>query len=255
MQLVDTHCHIFLEDFDSDRDDVITRAKNDGINKLILPNVDRSTLDRLHETCGKYPGTCFPVLGLHPSSVNANFEEELSVIRRELDEGTSIGVGEIGMDLYWDKTFVAEQEQAFISQLGWANELNLPVIIHVRQAFAETFAAIQKSRITGLRGVFHCFSGGLDEAEMVVGMGFLLGIGGVATFKNGGLSDVLTNIPLDKMVLETDAPYLAPTPHRGKRNEPSYMKLVAMKLAEIKGIPLDEVASVTTRNAEQLFDI
>jgi TatD DNase family protein len=255
MELTDTHCHIYLPEFDEDRDATIQRAFSAGITRMFLPNVDQSSAAALLELSGQYPGNCFPIMGLHPTSVNAGFEKELLYAESLLNTRNFYGIGEVGIDLYWDKTFQSQQEEAFRIQLGWASKRNLPVIIHVRNSHAETIEIIQKSGLSRLTGVFHCFSGTSDQAKEITGMGFHLGIGGVSTFKNSGLGQVLPRIDPKWVVLETDSPYLAPVPFRGKRNEPAYLIHTASKVADIYGMTVDEVGQLTTDTSKTLFGI
>lgn len=219
-----------------------------------MPNVDSESLPRMLETERKFPDACLAAIGLHPTSVKENYQYELALVKSELERRKYIAVGEIGIDLYWDKTFYNEQVTALQTQVQWALDYNLPVIIHVRDSHNETIEALQIFKNKGLKGVFHCFTGGKKEANEIFELGdFLLGIGGVVTFKNSGLAENLKDIPLDKLVLETDAPYLSPTPFRGKRNEPSYTALVRDKLAEVYRVSVEEIDKITTRNAEKLF--
>jgi TatD DNase family protein len=255
MELTDTHCHIYLPEFDADRGAAIDRAFSAGITRIFLPNVDQSTSAALLELAGQYPGSCFPLMGLHPTSVDAGYEQELLFAESLLNTGKFYGIGEAGIDLYWDKTFQAEQQEAFSIQLGWASGRNLPIIIHVRNSHAETVEIIQKSGLSNLSGIFHCFSGNLDQAREIIGMGFHLGIGGVATFKNSGLDQVLPRIDPKWILLETDSPYLAPVPFRGKRNEPSYLIHTASRVADIFGMTTEELGQLTTDNSKRLFGI
>lgn len=252
--MIDTHSHLYAEEFDNDRPEVVERAKQVGVEKIILPNIDSTSLDRMLALERAYPNICYASIGLHPTSVDENVENELAFVKAELDRKNYVAVGEIGIDLYWDKTFYKEQVRAFQQQVEWALERNLPIIIHVRNSHNETIEALRPYREKGLKGVFHCFTGGKVEAEDIFDLGnFLLGIGGVVTFKNSGLAESLVDIPLEKIVLETDAPYLAPAPHRGKRNEPSFLSLIADKLAEVYGVDKDTIIQTTTANAKQLF--
>lgn len=252
--MIDTHTHLFSEEFKQDIDVVIQNATNVGVEKMLLPNVDLETIDALHDLAKKYPGICYPMMGLHPCSVKENWEDELRVIKKNLDTNNYCAIGEIGIDLYWDKTTFEFQEKAFRQQIIWAKEKKLPVAIHVRNAFDETFKIVDELNDENLTGVFHCFTGNVDQANHIINYGgFKLGIGGVVTFKNGGLDQVLPYIDLKHLVLETDSPYLAPVPHRGKRNESAYLKIIAEKLAEIKGISFEEVNQATTENALSLF--
>ncbi|MCX6224013.1 MAG: TatD family hydrolase [Bacteroidia bacterium] len=255
MELTDTHCHIYLPEFDSDRTATIRNAFAAGVTRIFLPHVDSSTTAGLLDLADLYPLNCFPMMGLHPTSVNAGFEQELEHALALLDTRKIYGIGEVGIDLYWDKSFQAQQEEAFRIQLGWASNRNLPVIIHVRNSHSETVEIIKKSGLTNLTGIFHCFSGTLDQAREIIGMGFHLGIGGVSTFKNSGLNQVLTKIDPKWIVLETDSPYLAPVPFRGKRNEPSYLVHTASKVANIYSMSIVELAKLTTNNSKRLFGI
>lgn len=254
MEFIDTHTHIYQTDFKNDIDEVISKAKSVGITKLLLPNVDEESIDPLHLLCDKHPGICFPMMGLHPTSVDENYKEKLQLIKSLFTQRKYIAVGEVGIDLYWDKTFIKEQIIAFKEQLQWSIDLNLPVIIHTREAFPEVFECIQEVGADRLRGVFHSFGGTREELEQALSFkNFLLGINGVVTFKNSKFRDYLPIAPLNRIVLETDAPYLAPVPYRGKRNEPSYLILVAEKLAEVYNASMKEIAEQTTQNAMELF--
>lgn len=255
MELTDTHCHIYLPEFDGDRAAALERAFTAGVTRIFLPNVDQSTTAGLLELADQYPRNCFPMMGLHPTSVDAGFEQELEHAGSLLDTRKFYGIGEVGIDLYWDKTFRDQQAEAFRIQLGWASGRNLPVIIHVRNSHAETVDVIEKSGFTNLTGIFHCFSGTLDQAREITGMGFHLGIGGVSTFKNSGLDQVLPHIDPKWIVLETDAPYLAPVPFRGKRNEPAWLIHTAAKVANIYGMTMNQVSQLTTGNSKRLFKI
>lgn len=252
--MIDTHSHIYAEEFDADRDAIIQRAKASGVNRIILPNVDSESLPRMLATEAAYPGYCFAAIGLHPTSVNENYRNELNIVRQELERQKYVAVGEIGIDLYWDKTFVGEQIVAFQQQVNWALEFNLPVIIHVRESFNETMEALNPFRNSGLKGVFHSFTGGMGEATEILNFGgFFLGINGIITFKNSGLAAVVRQINPKNIVVETDAPYLTPVPYRGKRNESSYVGLVIDKLSAVYGLPVEETDRITTANANLLF--
>lgn len=255
MEFTDTHCHLFLPEFDKDRDEVIQRGLKSNVRKFFLPNVDSSTLDGLLSLSRNYPSCCFPLAGLHPSSVEEDYREELEKIKDEIDKGVFHGIGEIGLDFYWDRTFAVEQEEALTIQLSWARDMNLPAIIHVRNSFDETIRLIKKVGGGNLRGIFHCFTGTEEQAKQVIDIGFHLGIGGILTFKNAGLDQVLRNVSLEHLVLETDSPYLAPVPKRGKRNEPAFLPYVANKLAEIKEIDVHQIARQTNQNARLIFGI
>jgi len=253
MNFIDTHAHIYQEDFKTDIDSVIARAKENGVSKIYLPNVDVPSIADLKELVQKDPKFFIPMMGLHPCYVKEDFEEQLNAIEKELRGGTYVAVGEIGIDLFWDKSFFIQQQEAFRVQIKWAIELNLPIIIHARDSLKEIFEIMDEEVHPRLKGIFHCFSGNVDDAKKVIKYGFKLGIGGVVTFKNGGLDKVLKEIDVKHLVLETDAPYLTPVPHRGKRNESSYVKLVAERLAEIYNISVNEVARITTANASEVF--
>lgn len=254
MIFTDTHAHLYAGQFSSDRDEMLKRAVNAGVSRLFLPNIDRDSIKPMLDLSDSYPENCFPMMGLHPCSVDAGFEKELEEVENWLNKRAFTGVGEIGIDLHWDKTFAEQQKEAFRIQVQWAKARKLPIVIHSRNAFRECFEIVSELHDENLRGVFHCFGDGLDEAQDVLTLGtFRLGIGGVLTYKNSGLDAVLKHIDMEHLVLETDAPYLAPVPHRGKRNESSYIVHVAEKLAEVKQLPLAEVARITTENSMQLF--
>lgn len=252
--MIDTHSHIYSEEFDADRDEVILRAQHVGVTKIILPNVDSDSLPRLLELEARYPDYCNAAVGLHPESVKEDYLKQLEIIKAELERRKYIAVGEIGIDLYWDKNYQTEQIRAFQTQVEWAIELNLPVIIHVRNSHRETIDTLKPYADSGLKGIFHCFGGTPEEAAEIFSLGdFKLGIGGVVTFKNSGLADSLMHIPLEKLVLETDSPYLTPAPFRGKRNESSYLRYVAVRLAEIYNVSQDEVDRITTESTCSVF--
>lgn len=250
----DTHAHIYLKEFAADRRDVVLRSVDSGVQQIFMPNVDHTTIDDMLETERQFPG-CFPMMGLHPCSVKKDFERELYIVEEWLSKRSFIAVGEIGTDLYWDKTFWDHQCEAFSVQVNWAKKLGLPVVIHCRESLAETIKMVEKLQDGTLRGVFHCFGGSVEEAEKVASLGFYVGIGGVSTFKKGGLDAVLPEVPLEKIVLETDSPYLAPVPHRGKRNEPAYIPLIGRRVAEIMKTSLEALRTQTTKNAATLFRI
>ncbi|HEX7905382.1 MAG TPA: TatD family hydrolase [Chitinophagaceae bacterium] len=251
--LIDSHAHIYLEQFSEDRSAMIGRAENEGIGEILLPAIDSSTHELMLELEALYPAICRSMMGLHPCSVKQNFEDELSAVKSYLEKRAFAAVGEIGLDFYWDKTFTDQQYAAFHRQTEWALDYAIPVVIHSRNATDECIGVIAQHQKGNLKGVFHCFSGDADQAKQIIDLGFYLGIGGVLTFKNAGLDKVMMEIDLDRVVLETDAPYLAPVPFRGKRNEPSYLKYVVNKLAEIKNTSIEEVATITTANAKKLF--
>lgn len=255
MELIDTHSHLYLPDFSEDIDAVLQRCADNHVRRILLPNIDSSTIKSLNSLVEDYPDVFHAMMGLHPCYVKKNYKEELATIEQELRNNIYIAVGEIGLDYYWDKSFKSEQIEAFENQITWAKELNLPVVIHSRESFDEIITILKPLCDDRLKGVFHCFTGNVEDAAKAVEMGFYLGIGGVVTFKNSGLDRAVEQIDLDYIVLETDSPYLAPSPYRGKRNESSYAKIIANKISEIKKIPVEEVASVTSANARKLFKI
>jgi len=253
--LIDTHSHIYSEDFVNDIDDVIQRAYDNDIKKIVLPNINSGSVKRLVDLSDSYPHLCFPLLGLHPTSVSEDYKEELQAVEYWMDKRDFYGIGEIGIDLHWDRTFLQQQEDAFRHQLKLAKAKQLPVVIHVRNSFSEVLRIVQEEQDGSLKGIFHCFTGTETEANKVIDTGFLIGIGGVVTFKNSNLSEVLPKIDMNKLVLETDAPYLSPEPKRGRRNETAYLVYIAQKVAECYGVTVDEVAEITTSNARNLFGI
>ncbi|SMD32157.1 TatD DNase family protein [Reichenbachiella faecimaris] len=254
MQLVETHAHIYSDKFKDDVDEMIQRSREQGVEKIYMPNIDSESIDAMLELEYRYPGYCIPMMGLHPCSVDKNFEKELYIVEDWLNKREFVAVGEMGTDLYWDKSFYEQQKEAFKIQSKWAIQQDRPIVIHCRESIDETIALVDDLKTEKFRGIFHCFSGTVEQANQIIELGFLLGIGGVATFKNGGLEPVLKSIPLDHLVLETDSPYLAPVPNRGKRNEPAYLNLVAEKIAAIKNITKNEVAKATTENAYRIFN-
>jgi len=252
--MIDTHSHIYSEDFDADRHEVILRAQDIGVKQIILPNCDSGTLPQMLALEAAYPGYCHAAIGLHPTSVKEDYKDELALIKSELVRRDYLAIGEIGIDLYWDKTCIAEQTLVFKQQLEWALEYHLPVIIHVRDSFRESMDALMPYKNSGLTGVFHSFTGTLEEAREIIDFGgFKLGINGIVTFKNSGLAGVVEQIDLTHLLLETDSPYLTPAPYRGKRNESSYVSLVCAKLAAIYDVSVQEIDEMTTQNAMQLF--
>ncbi len=253
MKLIDTHTHLYLEQFDEDRDEVIKRALNQGVTKMFLPNIDKDSIADLWKLCNSYPNNFFPMAGLHPTSVKEDYKSQLSIVAQELQERDYVAVGEIGIDLYWDKTFADEQKEALLFQFELAITHSLPVVIHSRDSFNEIIETIEEFNNPELRGVFHCFTGTEEQAKKIIAKGFYLGIGGVLTFKNSGLAQQLQNIPLEHLVLETDSPYLTPAPNRGKRNESAYIYNIAEKLSEVYGKSLYEIAEITSENAMNLF--
>jgi TatD DNase family protein len=251
----DSHTHLYLDAFSADRDLMVQRALDAGITRMFLPNIDSKTTASLFRLTEDFPGHCFPMMGLHPTSVKENYREELVRIEEQLAHPGITAIGETGIDLYWDKTFSAEQEEAFRTQIGWAKSLNLPLVIHVRESFREIFRALDEAGTGGLRGVFHSFTGGMAELEKALSYGFMIGINGIVTFRNSRLGDVVRSIPPERLLLETDAPFLAPVPHRGKRNESSYLVHIAERVGEIFNLSREETGALTTRNALDLFQI
>jgi len=255
MKLIDTHTHLYLEEFDSDRIESIIRAIEQDVELMLLPNVDSATIDGMMAINNSFPNNCPMMIGIHPCSVKENYEDELQIVEKYLQSHKFVAVGEIGIDLYWDKTFVNEQVIALKRQIEMAIQHNLPIVIHSRNANEEIFDVLQEFANQKLSGVFHCFSGNVAQANRAVEMGFLLGIGGVVTYKNSGLDKVVSNIDLSHLVLETDSPYLSPVPFRGKRNESAYIKHVANRISEIKQIPIEKVCEITTENAKRVFKL
>jgi TatD DNase family protein len=257
MMLIDTHTHLYSSQFDVDRNDVIKSAIDNGVHKFLLPNIDLESIDGMNQLVMDYPNKCYPMMGLHPCSVNSDWENVLNKMESYFDSPNKfIAVGEIGIDLYWDKSFKEEQIKVFEIQINWAKKFNLPIVIHARDSFVEIFNVLDKLEDDSLRGVFHCFTGDENHAKKILEYkNFYLGIGGVVTFKKSGLEEVLKNVPLDKIMLETDSPYLAPTPHRGKRNESGFLPLIALKLSSVYGISENEIAALTTQNAINLFNL
>ena len=251
--LIDTHSHIYLPEFEENRAKMLERAEKEGIRKILMPAIDSSTHGAMLKLEEEYPSACLSMMGLHPCSVKENPDEELKIVRDFLEKRTFIAVGETGLDFYWDKTFIQQQYRAFHQQIEWALHYDIPVVIHSRNSIDECIRVVTEHQHGKLKGVFHCFSGNPEQAEKIVALGFFLGIGGVLTFKNSGLDKVMETISIDNIVFETDAPYLAPVPFRGKRNEPAYLKYVVEKLAEIKNVSIQEISSATTENAGKLF--
>lgn len=255
MILIDTHCHLYSEEFTADIDNVIKNAEAEGVQKFYLPGIDSTVIEAMMALEEKFPDKCIAMMGLHPCSVKENYKEELSIVEAWLAKRKFAAVGEIGLDFYWDKTFAKEQYEAFIRQMEWAIEYNLPIVIHTRNAMQETINLVKQYVPKGLKGIFHCFGGSYESAQEIIKAGFLLGIGGVITYKKAGLGEVLAKIDLEHLVLETDAPYLTPVPFRGKRNESSYLKYIIARVAEAKNCTVEEVAAVTTANAEKIFAV
>ena len=255
MMFIDTHTHLFVEQFNEDREEVVQRATDAGVEVMLLPNIDLESIPQMNELAAKYPNNCFPMMGLHPGSVDQNWKQTLQTIEKELFENKYIAVGEIGIDLYWSREFEEAQKEVFRQQVLWAKELGKPIVIHSREAFNEIFEIIDELNDESLTGIFHCFTGTLEQANHVIDYGgFKMGLGGVLTYKKSGLDKVIENVDLKHLVLETDSPYLPPTPYRGKRNESSYLLHIAEKLADVQSITLKQVAEVTTQNAKEIFN-
>lgn len=255
MILVDTHTHLYLEQFDEDRTEIVESALEQGVKWMLLPAIDSTTLTDMKSLHQAFPKSCLPMMGLHPTSVKDNYEDELRLVENELRSGNYIGVGEIGIDLYWDKEYEEVQKDAFRRQLRMAKKQGLPVSIHTRDSFDMTYQIVKEESTDDLQGIFHCFTGTETEAVKIMDVGFKMGIGGIVTFKNSGLADVVKTIPEEFLVLETDAPFLTPAPFRGKRNQSAYLKYIAEKLAEIKSKSIEEIAEVTSRNAIETFSL
>jgi len=255
VQIIDTHTHLYLDQFKQDIDKVISRAKENGVSKFIFPAIDSSHFQNMHNLKNRYPENIYLMTGLHPTDVKENYKQELDFITKTLKNHNYVAIGEIGIDLYWDKSFLKQQQEAFRFQIRLAIKNDLPIVIHCREAFDEIFEILNQENCDTLRGIFHCFTGDLNQAKKAISLGFLLGIGGVVTFKNGGIDKFLNQIDLNHIVLETDSPYLAPIPFRGKRNESSYIIYVVEKLSELYKIPKEEIASFTTNNAKKMFSL
>ena len=253
MNIIDTHTHLYLKQFNEDIDLVINRSKEIGVKKFIFPAIDSSHFDSMHSLKNKYPDDIYLMSGLHPTDVKEDFKDELDFVVNSLKKHDYVAIGEIGIDLFWDKTYLKQQQEAFRFQIRLAIKHDLPIVIHCREAFNEIFEILDKENCPKLRGVFHCFTGSLKQAKRAIDLGFVLGIGGVVTFKNGGIDKFLNQIDLKYIVLETDSPYLAPVPFRGKRNESSYIIHVVEKLSEVYGLSKKEIADITTKNAEKVF--
>lgn len=253
--MIDTHCHLYADAFDNDRPAMMQRALDAGVAQFYLPAIDSTVIDAMLQMELDYPGQCFAMMGLHPCSVKDDYRRELDIAAAWLERRKFIAIGETGLDFYWDKTFVPQQYKAFETQVQWAKDAGVPVVIHSRQSTPECIDVIKKMQDGKLHGIFHCFGGSLEEAQAITGLGFYLGIGGVLTYKNSGLAAVLAQLPLDNIVLETDAPYLSPVPLRGKRNESAYLIYIAEKLADVKQLPVSDVLRITSANAERLFKI
>ncbi len=255
MILIDTHTHLYLDNYSDDQDIIIQKAIDQGVQKMLLPAIDRSTFDSMLKLSNRYPENCLPMIGLHPTSVKDDYKEELALVEEQINKGGYIAIGEIGIDLYWDGTYFEQQKDAFRRQLRLAKKLGFPVAIHTRDSFDDIYKIVAEEKTDDLIGVFHCFTGSSAEAQKIMDLGFYMGIGGILTFKNSGLADTVQDIPIEHLLLETDSPFLTPAPHRGKRNESSYLTIIANKLAEVKGISFEEVGNITTNNANQLFKL
>ena len=253
MRFIDTHAHLYDASILPEIDQVLNNAVAVGVEKIIMPGIDSTCIDDMLLLETKYPNNCIAMMGLHPCYVKENYVAELAIVEDWLSKRKFVAIGEIGLDFYWDKTFTEQQYKSFEIQMQWAIDYNTPIVIHTRNAMGETIEAVKPFAKKGLRGAFHCFSGSKESAEQIISMGFHLGLGGVLTYKNAGVAEAIKDIPMEWLVLETDAPYLSPVPYRGKTNEPSYMIQVAMKLAEIKNMPLHEVAEITSSNAVKVF--
>lgn len=250
---IDTHAHIYLEQFAADRDEMLRRSNEAGVAKIYMPNIDHTSIDDMLEVELRYPQQCIAMMGLHPCSVKKDFERELYIVEEWLRKRSFAAIGEIGTDLYWDKTFWEQQKEAFKIQVSWAKEFDLPIVIHCRDSMEETISLVENEQNGNLKGIFHCFTGTIEQAKRINELGFFLGIGGVSTFKKGGLEKVIPDLDLNYVVLETDSPYLSPVPHRGRRNEPAYVPLIADKIVQLTEIGLEELQTKTTDNAVSLF--
>ncbi|MCX6220404.1 MAG: TatD family hydrolase [Bacteroidia bacterium] len=250
---VDSHSHIYSVDFSLDRDEVITRALEAGVERIVLPNIDSSSIKPLMDLTDTIPGLFFPLVGLHPTSVKEDFRKELQILEYWLGKRKFYGIGEIGIDLFWDKSFLDEQIEAFVTQIGWAKNRSLPIVIHVRESFNEVMEQLRKVHTPGLQGVFHSFTGNLGQAEQIIELGFKIGINGIITFKNSDLGETIQKIDPRHLLIETDSPWLAPVPHRGKRNECSYVVTVAAKIAQLHDTSIENIAAITSKNAKELF--
>jgi TatD DNase family protein len=255
VRLIDTHTHLFLPEFREDRSRVVADALEKGIEKMLLPNVDDTTIEPMLSLADEYPGQCLPMMGLHPTAVDPSYRRKLDLVKTMLETRKFWGIGETGIDLYWDDTFLIQQKEAFRMHISLAKEFNLPLVIHARNSFQEIFEIMDQENDDTLKGVFHAFTGDESQAKRIIEYGFKVGIGGIVTYKNAGLDKIAGDIALEHIVLETDAPYLAPIPKRGRRNEPVFLVYTAEKLAEIHGHTLEEVADITSRNAANLFNI
>jgi TatD DNase family protein len=252
--IIDTHAHLYVDAFDSDRKEMIQRAKEANVSSIYLPNIDSGSIDQMHQMENDYPGYCFAMMGLHPCSVKDNYVEELNICKTFLEERPYVSIGEIGIDLYWDKSFQKEQERAFRTQIEWADQYEIPFVIHSRDSLDLTIEIVSEMQQGRLRGIFHCFTGTIEQAEKIIDVGFFMGVGGVITFKNSGVAEVIKDVSLKHLVLETDSPYLSPAPYRGKRNESAFLEFIVDKIAYVKGLDTEKVISQTTKNAKFIFN-
>jgi TatD DNase family protein len=255
MNFIDTHAHLYLKEFDTDRDQMIQRAVDSNVEKIILPNIDLESLAAVLDVHARYPKICYPAIGLHPCDVKENYHEILSIMEKQIADSKYVAIGETGTDAYWDKTYWNEQLQAFSIQLEWSKDTSKPIIIHSRETIDENIDWVKKHQDGRLSGIFHCFTGTVNQAKEIIELGFYLGIGGVLTYKKSDLKEVLTEVGIEKLVLETDAPFLTPVPHRGKRNESAYIPIIANTLSEIFQLSMDEVANITSSNAMKIFQL
>tara|TARA_R110001599_G_scaffold107695_3_gene270419 strand:- start:1089 stop:1859 length:771 start_codon:yes stop_codon:yes gene_type:complete len=253
--MIETHAHIYADQFEKDIDEVLERGREEGISKIYMPNIDHTSIDGMMELEEKYPDLCIATMGLHPCSVKGDFQKELYIIEEWLGKREFVAIGEMGTDLYWDKTFIDQQVEAFKIQVAWAKQYEKPIIIHCRESLDMTIDLVEQLKEDNLTGVFHCFNGSVAQAERIHKLGFYIGLGGVVTFKNSGMDEVIPQLNMDHVVLETDSPYLAPVPHRGKRNEPSYLRMVAQKIADLRQVGVEEIEATTTINANSLFKV
>ncbi len=255
MEFIDSHTHLYLNDFDKDRNVVVEKALQENVRYMLLPNIDTSSISAMLSLCDNFPGVCFPMMGLHPSSVKSDFETDLLIIEKWLNKKKFIAIGETGIDLYWDKKYGEQQKEVFGIHVKWAREKQLPLVIHARNSYSELFSILDRHADEMLKGVFHSFTGNLNEAERILEYGFYIGINGIVTFKNSGLEKVLRYVLPEKLLIETDSPYLAPSPFRGKRNESANLKYIAARLADIYDLSVEKIAYITSENAKVLFGI
>lgn len=251
----DSHTHLYLEAFNDDREEMIQRAIEAGVTRMFLPNIDSNTLEAMFRLADQFPSHCFPMMALHPTSVKEDYRNQLATIEQHIDDVRIVAIGESGIDLYWDTTFIKEQEEVFRTQINWAKERNLPLVIHARDSFQEIFRIMDDEGGDGLKGVFHSFTGTREDLIKALSFDFMIGINGIVTFKNSNLGEVVQEIPLERLLLETDAPFLSPVPYRGRRNESSYLVGIASRIAEIYNLTKEEIAQVTTQNALRLFQL